>query len=579
MENSGTSTPPSNSFMVEDYLVEPAASVISKGGQSLHLEPKTMDLLVYMAQQPGRVFSREELLGNVWSGVIVSDEALTNAIIKLRKAFNDKAKNSRVIETLPKRGYRLIAQVIQIDHPEDKPSQSMSHMINGNIQIVKFQPGYFVWIIIALATIAAFFWFGKNETTYKPPASEVDGLSLPDKPSIAVLPFVNTSNEIEHSYFSDGITDDLITDLSKLSGLFVISRNSTFQYKGQAVDVKQIAHKLGVQFILEGSVRRIGDQVRINTQLIDGISGGQLWAERYDGNLDDVFKLQDRVTEKIINALALHLSEQDQAQLVEFESTSADAYDEYLKGWEHHWRVNRDDFARAQTHFKKALELDPDFERAHVALAHIYWQSWQQKWHLNSGSRGPGWARARRELDAITQPLPLAHSLRSSMHLYNRRYDEAISEAKRAVDLNPGSATGYLALSEALGFAGHPEEAIIEAKKAFRLDPNFPAPYLFVEALALFDLKQYEESIKLLNRIISARPDHTESSILLIASYGHMGRKNDAQQVLEKLNHHLRKGQLPDLTIDWQKNRWPYRNLDDRDRLFEGLKKAGVPEW
>ena len=566
--------------MVEDYVVDPAASVIFKGDQSVHLEPKAMDLLVYLVQKPGQVFTRDELLENVWSGVIVSDEALTNAIIKLRKAFDDKAKNPKYIETLPKRGYRLIATVTAIDPPQENISSQPAELAHDlNTPPSRFQPGYFVWAIFVLITIATVIWVNNKDSTPPLTLEEDIGLSLPDKPSIAVLPFVNTGNEIEHAYFSDGITDDLITDLSKLSGLFVISRNSTFQYKGQSVDVKQVSRTLGVQFILEGSVRRSGDQIRINTQLIDGLTGGQIWAERYDGNLGDVFELQDKVTGQIIQALALQLNDQDQQQLSISKTTTPEAYDEYLKGWERHWRVNREDFAQAEIHFKKALELDPSFERAHTALALIYWQSWQQKWHLNSGVQVAGWLRANRELDKVTHPMPLVHSLRSSMHLYNRRYEEAISEAEEAVRLNPSNATGFIALAEAKGFSGQPQEAITNAKKAFRLDPNFPAPYLFVEALALFDLKQYEKAIKLLNRVILAKPEFNEAFIVLVASYGQKGMLDDANLVLEKLNNQLIQGELPKLTIDWQKSRWPYREQSDRNHFFDGLKKARVPEW
>lgn len=568
-------------YYISDWRIDPPACHISQGNEPVHLEPKVMDLLVYMSQNPDYVHSRDELLEHVWSGMVVSDEALTNAIIKLRKAFNDDARHPRFIETLSKRGYRLIAPVSSTGTYEQANNQPVS---DGALETIKKQPimirkWFFtlalVIFIIVVAAMAPWFLQEGQETIHQPP-----GLPLPDKPSIAVLPFINTGNEIEYSYFSDGITDDLITDLSSLSGLFVISRNSTFQYKGRAVDVKQVAKTLGVRYILEGSVRRMGERVRVNTRLVDGASGEQLWAERYDGDLQDVFKLQDRINAKIISALAIHLTEQDQAQLASTETSNPEAYDEFLRGWERHWQVTREDFAQAEIHFKKALELDPGFSRAHAALAFIYWQSWQQMWHFNSGSRGAGWVRARRELDlAMVHPMPLAHSLFSAMHLYNRRYDESINEAERAVSLNPSSATGYLALAEAQVFAGRPNEAITGAKKAFRLDPNFPAPYLFVEALALFGLQQYDKAITLLQRAVSAKPEFNEALIILIAAYGQLERLNDASPVLERLNQQLVSGKLPRLTIDWQKHRWPYQHKADRNRLFEGLKKAGVPEW
>ena len=571
-------------FYISDWRIDPPACLISQGDESVHLEPKVMDLLVYMSLNPDHVHTRDDLLEHVWSGMVVSDEALTNAIIKLRKAFNDDARHPRFIETLSKRGYRLIAPVsstVTNEQANNQPVSDRALETTGKQPIIT-RKWFFtlasIFFIIIVAAIAAWFLDDRQETIQQ--ASETPGLPLPDKPSIAVLPFINTGNEIEYSYFSDGITDDLITDLSSLSGLFVISRNSTFKYKGRSVDVKLVAKTLGVRYILEGSVRRIDERVRVNTRLVDGTSGEQLWAERYDGNLQDVFKLQDRINAKIISALALQLTEKDQAQLASSETSNPRAYDEFLRGWERHWRVTREDFAQAEIHFKKALELDPGFSRAHAALAFIYWQSWQQMWHFNSGSRGAGWVRARRELDsAMVHPTPLAHSLLSAMQLYNRRYEEAIMEAERAVSLDPNSATGYLALAEAQVFAGRPNDAIAAAKKAFRLDPNFPAPYLFAEALALFSSQHYEKAITLLQRAVSAKPEFNEALIVLIAAYGQLGRLNDASPVQERLNQRLVSGKLPRLTIDWQKHRWPYQHEADRNRLFEGLKKAGVPEW
>ena len=573
-----------NGFYISDWHIDPPTCLIQLGENSVHLEPKVMDLLVYMAQRSTQVHSRDELLEHVWPGTVVSDEALTNAIIKLRKAFKDDAHHPRFIETLSKRGYRLIADVrttgseVEVDSPQ-KTGRYPDAAATPNKSRLWRLTILSIMLLIALVAGLTLFLLDRQDSENKQ-TSEPVGLALPDKPSIAVLPFVNTGNEIEHSYFSDGITDDLITDLSKLSGLFVISRNSTFQYKGQSVDVVKVAQTLGVRFILEGSVRRSNNRVRVNTQLIDGLTGGQLWAERYDGDLQDVFALQDQVTAKIIAALALHLTEQDQEQLAKSETSNPDAYDEFLKGWERHWRFTRNDFAQAEVHFKKAIQLDPGYARAHAALALIYWQAWQQKWHVNSGSRLAGWVRARRELDAAMEnPTPLAHSLRSAMYLYNRRYNQAIAEAERAVDLNPSSATGYLAYAEALGFNGSPEKAMEISKKALRLDPNFPAPYLFVLGRTLYDLQQYDKAIATLKRAVSVNTGDKESLVVMLAAYGQLGRLVDSGVLLEQLNSQQKAQNLPPFTLDWPKNRWPYRNKIDRDRLIEGLKKARVPEW
>ena len=565
-------------FYISDWCIDPPDCVISRGEVSVKLEPKVMDLLVYMSRNPEHVHSREELLDNVWPGMVVSDEALTNAIIKLRKVFKDDSHHPRVIKTLPKRGYRLIAGVTTVEPQQTDSFQKLDTTAAGRSKLGRISAAALVLMVIAAGII--WFTFGQRESVATLSLAESTDLALPDMPSIAVLPFMNIGNEVEHSYFSDGITDDLITDLSKLSGLFVISRNSTFRYKGRAVDAKQVANQLGVRYILEGSVRRIDNRVRVNTQLIDGISGGQLWAERYDGDLQDVFALQDRITGKIISALAVRVTTEDHSRLSETRTTNMAAYDEFLKGWELHWRFTRDDFARSEAHLKKAIELDPNYARAHEALALIYWQAWKQKWHVNSGSRLAGWVRARQELDAsMSQPTPLAFSLRSAMHLYNRRYQQAIDEARKAINLNPSSATGYLALADAQAFNGEPLEAISSARKALRRDPNFPAPYLTVQGRSYFDMQQYDQAVASLNRAVSINPDDDESYVLLLATYGELQQMTQADEILQRLNGKLKRASLPEFTLDWPKNRWPYRNHEDRDRLIDGLKKAGVPEW
>ncbi len=551
---------------------------MSRGDNSVKLEPRVMDLLVYMSRNPEHVHSREELLDNVWTGMVVSDEALTNAIIKLRKVFEDDAHHPQYIKTLPKRGYRLIAEVTVDPLPQAETPQKPVTIKKGHSKLGQFLLASLAVVVVITGIIG--FLVNFQESEQQPSAPEPDVLELPEKPSIAVLPFMNIGNEIEHSYFSDGITDDLITDLSKLSGLFVISRNSTFQYKGQAVDVRQVASKLGVHYVLEGSVRRSGQRVRVNTQLIDGQSGRQLWAERYDGELEDVFALQDKMTIKIINALALKLTDQDQTRLLQVETTSAEAYDEFLRGMELRWRIDRESYAQAEKHFNNALKLDPDYARPHAALALLYLQIWQQGWHQNAGSQSAGWSRARVQLDlAMSKPDPLTHSLRSTMQLHNRRFEKAIEEAQIAVSLNPSSATGYLALAEAFSYSGQSIEAIENAKKARRRDPNFSAPYLLVEGRALFDLKQYKAAVETLERASLANQANYNPLAITIASLGQLGRIDEAKTKLDQLNTLLKQDDLPAFTLSTLRHRLPYQDHADLDHLKEGLLKGQVPKW
>jgi TolB-like protein len=262
-------------------------------------------------------------------------------------------------------------------------------------------------------------------------------LPLPDQPSIAVLPFTNMSDDPEQDYFADGMTEDLITDLSKISGLFVIARNSSFSYRGQQVKISQVAEELGVRYVLEGSVRRVGDAVRINAQLIDATTGGHLWAERYDGSLANVFALQDKVTQKIITALATNLTAGEEAQRARTETNVPEAYDAFLRGWAHYRLHTREDFAKALPYLQKAIQLDPNYGRAHAALAEVYFGSWNNEWVRSLGiSFDEAWEKAKGHLEeAMKDPTPLAHRVASRILTSEKRWDEAIAEAERAIAL------------------------------------------------------------------------------------------------------------------------------------------------
>jgi TolB-like protein/DNA-binding winged helix-turn-helix (wHTH) protein/Flp pilus assembly protein TadD len=559
-----------NGFEIAGWHVDPSTCQISQGEEIVKLEPKVMDLLVCMAGHPGEVLSRDELLDDVWQGTVVGYEALTNAVIKLRKAFGDDARHPSIIETYPKKGYRLIAEVETAQPDRINPSL-LPERQSESLRSRPAKLWYLVWIMAALLLAAIVAWqINEVEETWPPPGTTV----------VAVLPFVNTGNEIEHSYFSDGITDDLINRLSGLSGLIVISSNSTRVYKGKAVDVRQVAADLGAEYVLEGSVRRGGTRIRVNAQLIDGKTGTQKWADNYDGELEDVFDLQDQISGQIINALSLKLGDGEVVKRARPETSSTAAYEALLKGLEQTRHFTRKSFAIAESHFLLALELDPDYARAHAALAMIYWRAWQQKWHLNSGSRFAGWGRAKQELDAaMTEPTPLALSLQSSMFLYNRRYEQAIEEARKAIALNPSSAIGYLALADALAFDGQPVQAIETADDAIRLDPNFPAPYLKVKGRAQFDLQQYRQAAETLRRSVAGNPEDLDATVALLASYGQSGQHDLAKKVLDQLNQKFRQERRKEFTLDSPKNRWPYRNRQDRERLVEGLRLAGVPEW
>jgi TolB-like protein/Tfp pilus assembly protein PilF len=305
-------------------------------------------------------------------------------------------------------------------------------------------------------------------------------LPLPDKPSIAVLPFTNISGDPEQEYFADGMTDDLITDLSKIAGLFVIARNSVFTYKGKSVKVKQIGRDLGVRYVLEGSVRKADNQVRINAQLIDTTTGGHLWAERYDGEMANIFDLQDKINQKITSALAVKLTVGEKALVGQKGTNDPAAYEEFLKGRVHYLRNTTEDFTKAEACFKRAIQLDPNYGQARAALAMLYWFAAQQRKEAAFKiSYVEARLRARQYLrEAMKEPTSIAYQVGGVMDLNLRQHDEAISQLEKALTLDPNDPACLAAMSRVLSFSGRPAEGLEYAKDAMRLDPLNPGRYL-----------------------------------------------------------------------------------------------------
>jgi len=401
---------------------------------------------------------------------------------------------------------------------------------------------------------------------------------LPGKPSIAVLPFTNMSDDPKQEYFSDGITDDVITDLSKISGLFVIARNSTFTYKGKPVNVQQVAEDLGVRYVLEGSVRKAGETVRINAQLIDAITGHHLWADRYDGNLGDIFALQDRFTQKIVSALAVKLTGDDQSLLDRKDTASVAAYDAYLQGWEFMRRDTRDDLVKAVSSFKKAVELDPGFSRGHTALSLAYKHAMTTGWDADLGWFDAG-SLAQKHLEiAMKNPTPLVHQEASGKYLFKRRYKEAITEAERALALNPNDPESQWAMGRALVFAGRSAEAMDYIKWAIRLNPNYPDRYVSYLGIAQYLQGQYQEALISLERARRLGSDEITPSgyVWLGAAYAQMGRDEEAAKILGyyfKIKHHY-----SGLGIEGVIPFWPLKDPKDLEHFADGLIKAGLPK-
>ncbi len=429
---------------------------------------------------------------------------------------------------------------------------------------------------------------------------------LPDKPSIAVLPFDNISNDPEQDYFVDGITEDLITDLSKISGLFVIARNSVFTYKGTPIKVQEVAEDLGVRYVLEGSVRRAGNSIRINAQLIDAITGGHVWAERYDEGADDIFALQDRITERIVSALEVNLTQAEQS--ADRGTTNPAAHDAFLRGWAHYRRHTPEAFVSAVSYFEQAIENDPNYSLAYAALATIYWKALEKSDSSMSDAwyafhwypfQKSSWEEERERfanyLDrAMEDPGALAYQAMALKYSLQGRHEQAVAEARRAIAVDPNNPIGFEALATALIYLGRPEDGAEAIRTAMRLDPRYPDEYLFWLGLAQFNMEEFQQAEETLRLATQADPGNIRALIVLAAAYGKLGRIKEAQLTLQAQNlaRETRGAQRPDsvvlrggidsallgsLALEDLDN-WLFHEPDDRDRLREGLRVAGVPE-
>ncbi len=393
--------------------------------------------------------------------------------------------------------------------------------------------------LVALVIVAGLALWQRPWEPRQESASEANmAFPLPDKPSIAVLPFTNMSGDPEQEYFADGMTEDLITDLSKISGLFVIARNSTFIYKGKTVTIRQVAEELGVRYVLEGSVRKAGDQVRINAQLIDATTGGHIWAERYDGTLDDVFALQDNVTQEIIAALAVTLTGEEAAQQAQHETENVAAHDAYLQGWAHYKLLTSEELAKAVPYFEEAIRLDPGYAQAHAALASAYWDIYQNDWAFDMGLASfQAEERANAHLEeALKSPTPLAQALKARMLAFQGFYEDAVSEAETGVALDANDATAYEGLANALILAERPAEGADFIRQAMRLDPHYPPSYLITLGRAQFEMKRFEDAAATFNRAVKRNIDDDLPWIYLAAIYGRMGRIRDGDSAIEAAN-------------------------------------------
>ena len=503
------------------------------------------------------------------SGVCISGTAYEHVEHKLDLEFEDLGEHQVKNIPTPVRVYRVLSY----------PGAAAQRVIRAKKDAGRTWRNRVLAIaVILLVGSAAGIWQFYMWRPSIEPASEKDmAYPLPDKPSIAVLPFVNMSEDPNQEYFCDGITEDLITDLSKISDLFVIARNSTFVYKGKPVKIKRVAEELGVRYVLEGSVRKANNKVRITAQLIDATTGHHLWAERYTGIIDDVFAYQDKITQKIVDALAIKLNVDEQVQLAHKDTDNIAAYDLFLKGWEHYLRWTPEDFFKAIPFFEKAVQIDTHYGRAYAALAATYWQGSRLYLGLNQFgvSQENGFLLAREYLEkAMRNPTSLAHYLASDMDLNRYQWQAALIEAERGIALEPNNAIINLQMGYVLIMSGNPKKGVDFIKKAMRLDPHYPARALYFQGLAQFHMEELEKAITFCESSHKLNPEMFGPAVLLAATFALLDRDDDVRRIVDW----LRSGSKTAWSwlIQNELREYPFKNPKIVDRFVEGYVKSGL---
>jgi TolB-like protein len=523
-------------FLFEDFCLDTERRELTRGPELVAIGPKVFDLLLHLVRKREQVVTRDDLLAAVWDGRIVSESTLTSHVNAVRRAIGDTGKEQRLIRTISRKGMRFVGEVRE----DEPPARAVAAQSNIAVE----PPGL--------------------------------ALSLPDSPSIAVLPFRNLSGDTGQDYFADGVVEDIITALSRIRWLFVIARNSSFTYKGRTVDEKQVGRELGVRYVVEGSVRQSESQVRITAQLVDAATGTHLWAERFEGTLDDIFELQDQVANSIVGAIASQLERAEIERARRKPTGNLSAYDHYLRAMPHLHRGTREAIDEALPLFHKAIALDPEFASAHAMAA------WCHCWRKINGwmtdqpresAEGIRLARLAIELgkdDAVA----LTRAGHTLAHLAGD-VDGAVALLDKALLLNPNLAAAWFLGGFLRAERGDPEAAIEFLTRAMRFSPLDPEMFRMQAGMAMSHLfaGRFDLALSWGEQSLRQLPSFVFVVLIIAACHGLAGQVEQARDAAD----HLRKLD-PAFRISKLDGWIPIRRPEHRASLSNGLRLAGLPE-
>jgi len=523
-------------FHFSNHVLDVDLRELTRGGESIAVEPQVFDLLVHLIENRDHVVTKDDLIETVWDGRIVSESTLTSRINAARKAVGDSGKDQIMIRTLARKGFRFVGDV--------QPKGA-----NGSA-----------------AHAAALQPLDPTGELLHPP------LPALDRTAIAVLPFANLSGEQEQEYFSEGISEDIITALSKLRWFYVIARNSSFIYKQKSVHHQQIGEELGVGYVVEGSVRKDGDHVRIAAQLVDVATGSHLWAERYDRDLADVFAVQDEITQAVVAAIEPQLYAAENFRARRKTPDNMDAWGLVMRALSHYWRVTRQDNLVAQALLEKAIAVDPAYGQALSLLAACHTFAAHMGWEEMSKAVPVAERAALAAIRADSEDA-WAHYALASVYLFYRRFDDCLAEFELALRLNPSFSPARGIYGVALSYRGRWEEGDRAAREALKLSPRdpFAAIYCGVAAYCQYIGGNYAEAIRLSREGLRQRTDFVGAHRVLTAALGMAGGEDAAKVALAG----LRRAQ-PNLTLGWLASELPFEHDADKAHYVEGFRRAGL---
>jgi len=539
-------------FHIEDWYVDVDANNIISDQQQIKLESKVMALLVFLAQHPNDVISREQLEDEIWGDQVTGYDALTNCLSKLRKALGDNSRQPKYIETVTQKGYRLIAPVRWQNNIEVESAQKPEQQSVFSVKILGL-------LLLTVLTLSGLLYLFTQDTTHNlTEHTSTEPLNAPMKPSIFVHPFENLEQNAEQRYFSNGIAADIRIALSRVSGLQVVTSPHGIQDDQSS------------NYYLTGSVQREGNKLRVNVELFDNASNHQLWGESYNREITEIFAVQDEITSQVVASLSIKLSQQEKKRVAHRYTRSIEAYDLFLQGQSHYVRHTKSENLTARNYYQQAIDIDPAFARAYSAMATTYTEEYRYHWSDQQNLLEQSLALAKKAIE-IDDILPQSYAVLSHAYIHLYQYDKAIEAANKSLAYHPGYPDALATLAHSYIYMGKEQEAVKILKKAVLNNPRYPAPYASGLGQAYYHLGQYENALSWIKQAMEKNYNLLSAHLMNIATLHRLGNNEETDWAVEQLY-----AQIPNFSLKSAHRIFPIEDKSKLENIIEDLKQAGV---